>query len=504
MVKKRGKTYYAVFHDPASGTRVRRSLRCTDKSAAEILEGELIRRAAREHAGLANPYEAHAKRPLTEHVTDWHAALLAKGNTKQHADESRNRVLRIVESCGFKRWGDVSSSRVQSWLGEARKGDAALSAQTANYYLQAFKGFCLWCVKDRRAAESPVKHLVSFNVETDRRHDRRAFEDDELRTLLATTRNGPTRFGMTGPDRALLYKLAAMTGLRAGEIRSLNVASFDLDGDSPTVTVGASYSKRRREDVQPLRRDFTSELRSYLADRNSTDSVFNMPHPNRLAIMLRADLRLGRSKWIRSVQDRSDRRERQEICFLNYRDNAGRVLDFHAFRHTFITNLTRGGVHPKDAQTLARHSSITLTMNRYTHTARGSVAKALDALPSLDEPRSEHERMRATGTFGSKGVSNVCQNNIRQGGKASALGHKGGSVCRIENQLENKAKSAFPAVDNAKAAVGFEPTYNGFAIRPLGPLGYAAETSPAGWWRTVDVANHTALRQKRISRAAYL
>jgi hypothetical protein len=26
-----------------------------------------------------------------------------------------------------------------------------------------------------------------------------------------------------------------------------------------------------------------------------------------------------------------------------------------------------------------------------------------------------------------------------------------------------------------KAAVGFEPTNNGFAIRPLGPLGYAAE-----------------------------
>ena len=70
MVKKRGRTYYAVLTHPTTGKRVRKSLRCADKSASEILEGELVRRAAREHAGMVNPYEARAKRPLTEHVAD--------------------------------------------------------------------------------------------------------------------------------------------------------------------------------------------------------------------------------------------------------------------------------------------------------------------------------------------------------------------------------------------------------------------------------------------------
>ncbi len=42
-----------------------------------------------------------------------------------------------------------------------------------------------------------------------------------------------------------------------------------------------------------------------------------------------------------------------------------------------------------------------------------------------------------------------------------------------ENQGEtNDFSSQAP-----KAAMGFEPMNNGFAIRPLGPLGYAAETS---------------------------
>jgi site-specific recombinase XerD len=45
----------------------------------------------------------------------------------------------------------------------------------------------------------------------------------------------------------------------------------------------------------------------------------------------------------------------------------GKVYDFHALRHQFITNLARSGVHPKTTQELARHSTIALTMNFYTH-----------------------------------------------------------------------------------------------------------------------------------------
>ena len=44
---------------------------------------------------------------------------------------------------------------------------------------------------------------------------------------------------------------------------------------------------------------------------------------------------------------------------IPYEDTAGRVFDFHALRHQFISNLAAAGVHPKEAQTLARHSKIT-------------------------------------------------------------------------------------------------------------------------------------------------
>src|SRR5262249_32847197 len=69
--------------------------------------------------------------------------------------------------------------------------------------------------------------------------------------------------------------------------------------------------------------------------------------------------------------------------------------DFHALRHTFITNLANGGVHPKTAQALARHSTITLTMDRYSHSLMGEQADALAALPTIT---ATPETLQATGT----------------------------------------------------------------------------------------------------------
>ena len=73
---------------------------------------------------------------------------------------------------------------------------------------------------------------------------------------------------------------------------------------------------------------------------------------------------------------------------IPYEDERGRIFDFHALRHQFISNLASAGVHPKVAQQLARHSSISLTMDRYTHLQSDDVANALHELPEL--PSNQH------------------------------------------------------------------------------------------------------------------
>ncbi|MCX5670458.1 MAG: hypothetical protein NTU94_03950 [Planctomycetota bacterium] len=74
------------------------------------------------------------------------------------------------------------------------------------------------------------------------------------------------------------------------------------------------------------------------------------------------------------------------------------MVDFHALRHMFITRLARSGVVPAVAKSLARHSTIVLTMDHYTHTLIGDERAALDRLPSIEAPRADQAALAPTGT----------------------------------------------------------------------------------------------------------
>ena len=247
------------------------------------------------------------------------------------------------------------------------------------------------CVSKRffltNCAERPASHPFG------RRHARRAMCEGELRRLLDATIVAPTRDGLSGSERGMIYRIAVETGLWASELRSLTRSSFDLDGDPPAVTVRAAYSKRRREDILPLKLSTASLIaRKIESEVNAAQGLplFNLTE--KTARMIRVDLRLARARWIRETMDRTERRKRRESDFLSYVGRDGRIVDFHALRHTFISNLARGGVHPKQAQDLARHSDINLTMTRYSHTVISDRAAALAALPDLNVKPAKNDR----------------------------------------------------------------------------------------------------------------
>ena len=66
---------------------------------------------------------------------------------------------------------------------------------------------------------------------------------------------------------------------------------------------------------------------------------------------------------------------------VEYIDAHGLYADFHALRHTFITNMMKSGVSAKTAQALARHSTIDLTMNMYTSLTVTDQAATLNQYP---------------------------------------------------------------------------------------------------------------------------
>jgi len=387
---------------------VRRTVRgCRDRAATEALARKLEADAMLRREGVIDPkadaYAAAEAKPLDDHLAELAAALEAKGVTAKQAETVKARVTHILGLCKAGHISQISPSAVQQAIGAIRENGASprsrkkgASLQTCNHYLRAIKQFTRWLWRDGRACEDPLAHLSGFNVQLDRRHDRRALTDDELAWLIQATDQGPTAHGMTGPDRAILYQVAVGTGFRANELRNLTPESFDLDADPPTVTVEAAYSKHRRKDVQPIRRDLADALCPWLIGKPSAQPVFCIPRE--AARMLRVDLNAARKAWLKEARSSEQRKKWEESDFLAYRNSAGSVADFHALRHTYVSRLVRSGANIKVAQELARHSTPTLTLGRYAHMEIIDQRKALDALPSLDREPVRQEAARATGT----------------------------------------------------------------------------------------------------------
>ena len=92
--------------------------------------------------------------------------------------ETIRKLQKMIDHCKWCRIGDLSRHGALEYLGNLRR--EGLSAQTYNHYLKAAKQFTRWLVRDRRMPVDPLVHLTRLNVQTDRRHDRRALSDDEF------------------------------------------------------------------------------------------------------------------------------------------------------------------------------------------------------------------------------------------------------------------------------------------------------------------------------------
>ena len=215
------------------------------------------------------------------------------------------------------------------------------------------------------------------------------------RQLLEATRAAGSRFGMDGYQRALLYRLAVETGLRADEIRSLTVGSFDFE--RRTVTVGSQHTKNHKEAVLPLRADTAAELRQFLAGKLPNVKAFGGTYKrltDKTNLLIQADL---------------------QAAGIPYVDESGRYADFHSLRHTTGSLLAASGAHPKVAQAIMRHSTIDLTMSRYTHIFRGQESEAVEALPNLSLPSREQSAVK-TGTDGENVFDNCLDSSLHKRG----------------------------------------------------------------------------------------
>ena len=354
------------------GKLFRRALKTSDKRAAELLAGDLVRREELKAAGIIDPHEEHKTRAIGDHLSDFESAMRARDVVSKYVKDRMGCLAAFVEASGTKRMGDLAIGAANDWVNALV--ETGLSARSVNGRIAALRQFGRWLVRTRRLPHDPFDTLKPRNEAVDRRHVRRALTPDEVTRLLDAARRRPleceskrrkytpvsekdrARLVALGDARAMTYLLAVTTGLRRSEVARLRLCDVDLD--KGRARVPAASAKSKVDQYVEIHPHVVAALRAaWPKDALPTATVIpagSFP----IVATFHADLAYAK---------------------IARRDGQDRVVDFHALRHTFISNLAASGVHPRIAQALARHSSIELTMNYYTDLSlldlRGAVAR---------------------------------------------------------------------------------------------------------------------------------
>jgi integrase len=201
----------------------------------------------------------------------------------------------------------------------------------------------------------------------------KALSPTQVKALLRAAR---------GQRNEALYAVAVHTGLRQSELLGLKWTHVDLDARSPKVSVrrslkvteeglgfGPPKNKASRRSV-PLNETAVAALRAHKV-RQSAEI---------LATPIWRDTGLVFPNRVGKPINPSNLYNREYKPLLKEAGLEGEGFTFHSLRHTFASALCNQRQYPKVIQSLLGHSSITQTMDTYSHLMEGMGSGAVDGL----------------------------------------------------------------------------------------------------------------------------
>lgn len=346
---------YSIRYKAADGTW-KTVVGCADLESSRKLAAKLESESTLRRNGV-DDIDLKAELPFDDFESD----LSASGCVESHVALTVGQVKNTFKACGIATLRDLMKSDTATRINRQLAGqkckqvDRPISQRTRNSYVTAIRQFVKWLVDSDRLPYCKLGKNLSKVEQTTKVVQRRAATAAELTRIWKAAKAGEAVEGLTGEQRYWLYRVAAATGFRASELHSLTPAAFKLREATPIIVVEGAYTKNGDTANQPIRRELAAELSKWLRGMPKDEPVWPGNWYRKAAEMLRVDLKAA------------------EVAFST---SDGR-LDLHALRHTYVTSLSDAGVHPKTAQELARHSTIDLTMNFYTHLQTAKLAAAL-------------------------------------------------------------------------------------------------------------------------------
>jgi len=380
-----GRMYRARVRFPGEHKTKDIPLLVTEKRSAEQKLQKILTDHSMASVGLIPPekiQEAAAKQ-LKIHFGVYLKELATAGCVKRYVQAVENYVNTLLKECRWEYFKDVSAESFELWRQQQKK-----APKTLNEYMVAMRAFLKWAERLGYVGHNALAKVATIRVRGRQKRARRAYTPEEIQNLL----------NVAGP-RQPIYLLAALTGIRRGEIKKLRWADFKLDDENPTVTVSAAISKNHYEDPLPLHPDLVTALKPLkLADCKPEKLVFKGMFPG--YIRFYADLKAAGIQW----QDQGDG-----------------PLDFHSLRVTYCTQLAPGTPSERVRMALLRHRDPNQTAKTYTDTRMLPLKQAIEKLTfhqardsKRDDTQRDTQTLVKTGQNGSSGVTLVLQGEVGQ------------------------------------------------------------------------------------------
>ncbi|MDR6883042.1 tyrosine-type recombinase/integrase [Bacillus sp. 3255] len=223
------------------------------------------------------------------------------------------------------------------------------------------------------------KDLISKNAAnkiekpTVKRKERAVWDIDTVREFFQATKN-ESRYWIAA-------YLAVMTGMRQGEILALRWSDIDMEKGiiqvrrnlvkNMTIFTGLKTEKSRRTIA------ISQQIISILEEQRQKNELEKQNpkikyEDNDLVVCSSKGTPATATKVIHAWKTMQQ----------NYKPESAPTITFHDLRHTHASIMLRQGVHPKVVSERLGHSTITLTLDTYSHLLPNMQEEAADSLES--------------------------------------------------------------------------------------------------------------------------
>ena len=370
-IKQRSAGHFAIVldtRDPQTGKRRRKWI-----SFSGTLRGARIECARLVTEMKSGAYVDATRETIAAFLDRWIEHMqgqVSPRSLERYAELCRNNIAPLLGAIPLTKLqpANISQAYAKALASGRRDGTGGLSPLTVHHMHRVLREALQQAVRWQLLARNPVDAVRPPKVE---RKQMQTLDAEATVVLMEAAR---------GTNLFMPILLGVLCGLRRGEITALRWRSIDLDRGQLSVTASTEQTNRGiREKETKSGKSRTVALPSLIVDELRRHRVAQAEG------LLAAGVRLTDDHHVVAREDGQPLQPRSLThAFVKFvRGHGLAPIRLHDLRHSHATHMLASGVHPKIAQERLGHSSVSVTIDLYSHVLPGMQAEAVSRVDAV-------------------------------------------------------------------------------------------------------------------------